>query len=121
MMTGTVTDLHAILPVTLRLPNQGELSLEFIVDTGFTGFLTLPPKAIAALNLPFAESIPASLADDSEIQLPVYEAIILWNGTATEVRVLATGRRPLLGTALLQGQELVVQFVESGLVSVSDM
>jgi clan AA aspartic protease len=121
MMTGTVTDRHAVLPVTLRLPNHGDLSVDFVVDTGFTGFLTLPAKAVAALGLAFAENIPANLADDSEIQIRVYEATILWNGTAMEVRVLATGRRPLLGTALLQGQELVVQFVEDGLVSVEDI
>lgn len=119
-MTGTVTDLHAVLPVILRLSQRGDLSLEFVVDTGFTGYLTLPKAAVAALGLPFAENIPANLADDSEIQIPVHEAIILWNGAEIEVRVLATGRRPLLGTALLRGQELIAQFIENGLVSVDD-
>lgn len=52
------------------------------------------------------------------MELAVHEATILWNETEETVRVLATGRRPLLGTALLRGQELVVQFVESGLVAV---
>lgn len=51
-MTGRVEHLHVLLPVTLRLPNQPELTIEFVVDTGFTGFLTLPPTAVAALRLP---------------------------------------------------------------------
>ena len=120
-MTGSVVGLHAILPVTLRLPGRGDLVIDFVVDTGFTGFLTLPPPAIAALGLPFLENIPANLADDSEIKIAVHEAAVLWNGFEQEVRVLATGRHPLLGTALLLGQEFVAQFVEGGLVSVDNL
>ena len=37
------------------------------------------------------------------------------------VNVLATGERPLLGTALLKGNELVVQFEESGLVTIEPL
>ena len=58
----------SILPITLRLPGRGDLVIDFVVDTGFTGFLTLPPPAIAALGLSFLENIPANLADDSEIE-----------------------------------------------------
>jgi clan AA aspartic protease len=121
MIAGTVTDLHAILPVTFRLPGRGDLALDFVIDTGFTGFLTLPEAAVVALGLPFLESIPANLANDTEVELPVYEAIILWNGQEVAVRILATGRRPLLGTALLSGQELVAQFTEGGLVTVDSL
>jgi hypothetical protein len=34
---------------------------------------------------------------------------------------MATGRRSLLGTALLAGHELVIQFVEGGLVSTGQL
>lgn len=60
------------------------------------------------------------MADNSEVILPVHEAIILWNGEEREVRVLATGRRPLLGTALLEECELVIQFTEGGLVTIDE-
>ena len=83
--------------------------------------MTLPPRAVAALGLPFAENIPASLADDSEIEIAVHRAVILWNGAERDVRILATRRRPLLGTALLSEQELVAQFVENGLVSLDEV
>lgn len=53
MMTGSVVDLHAVLPVTLRLPGRGDLAIDFVIDTGFTGFLTLPVAAIETLGLPF--------------------------------------------------------------------
>ncbi|MDJ0846633.1 hypothetical protein [Crocosphaera sp.] len=60
-------------------------------------------------------------ADNSEVILPVHQASILWNGEEKEVRVLATGRRPLLGTALLEEYELVIQFTEGGLVTIEDL
>ena len=55
-----------------------------------------------------------NLSDNSEVILPVHKAIILWNGEEREIRVFATGRRPLVGTALLDEHELVVQFTEGG-------
>jgi predicted aspartyl protease len=58
--------------------------------------------------LTFRHDIPANLADNSEVLLPVHEAIVLWDGEEREVLVIATGRRPLLGTALLDEQELVI-------------
>ena len=121
MMSGTVVNLHATLPVIFRLPGQGDLSVEFVVDTGFTGFLTLPLAAVTALGLTFAEKIYANLADDTEVEMLVYEAVILWNDTEETVRVLATGKRPLLGTALLRGNEFVAQFADNGLVTVDSL
>ncbi len=72
------------------------------------------------MGLPFIYDLPVNLADNSEVLLAVHEAIILWNGEEREIRVLATGRRPLLGTALLDEHELVVQFTEGGLVTIDE-
>ncbi len=91
------------------------------MDTGFTGDLTLPPAAVAALNLSYVQDIPASLANDESVSLSVFEATILWEGEERTVGVIATGKRPLLGTALLDESELVVQFRENGLVTVGDI
>jgi hypothetical protein len=38
-----------------------------------------------------------------------------------DIRVFATGRRPLLGTALLDEQELVIRFTAGGLVTINDL
>ncbi|MEG3931200.1 MULTISPECIES: hypothetical protein [unclassified Microcoleus] len=58
---------------------------------------------------------------NSEVLVAVHEAIILWDGEEREVRVFATGRRPLIGTALLDEQELVIQFTEGGLVTIDEL
>jgi predicted aspartyl protease len=48
----------------------------------------------------------------------VHAATILWNGSEQDVEIIATGERPLLGTELLDGHELVIQFSEGGHVSI---
>jgi clan AA aspartic protease len=120
-MIGRVQSLHALLPVTFRLPGQPDLTIDFVVDTGFTGLLTLPPAAVAAMGLPLIHREPVSLADGSTVEVAVHAADIVWNGVVHEVRVLATGGRPLLGTSLLDGREFVAQFTEGGLVTVEDL
>jgi clan AA aspartic protease len=119
MMNGHVANLHALMPVLLRLSGQPDLTIEFVVDTGFTGFLTPPAPAVAALGLPFLEDTPANLANDQVGSLAVHVATIVGNGTEQIVRVVATGRRPLLGTALLDGSYLGVDFTDGGAVTIS--
>lgn len=121
MISGTVRGLHAEVPVTFRLEGLPDLTLEFVVDTGFVGYLTLPLQAVTALGLPFEYDTSANLADDSEVQMAVHSATILWQGVERTVRVLAAGRRPLLGMALLSGSELMVQCVENGVVTIEEL
>ena len=61
MITGRVTDGRATVPVTFRMPDRPDFRIEFVIDTGFTGSLCLPPEAIAVLGLPFQYEVPANL------------------------------------------------------------
>ncbi len=121
MISGQVQAHHALLNAAVRLPGQPDVTLEFAVDTGFIASLTLPPAAVAAMNLPFLRRITANLAVDSIIRLGVYSATLVWNGQDRDVEVLATGRRPLMGTLRLDGHELNVQFADGGLVTVETL
>lgn len=119
MMQGVTQHRQATLPITFRLPGQTDLSLEFVVDTGFTDYLTLPTAAVTAMRLPFLSETGASLADGSSVTIDIHTATILWNGEVRQVNVLATGRRPLLGTALLDDHDLYVRFREGGPLTVT--
>jgi len=119
MMTGKVQRLHALVPIIFRLPDSPDIAIEFVVDTGFTDHLTLPIDAVDAMGLPLLSRIPADLADGSTVEIRMHSATILWDDQEKEVRVLATGQRPLLGTALLDGFDLFVQFRDGGMVLVN--
>ena len=112
-MTGQVTDNMAVLEVPVHLSGHPPLS--------FAGFLTMPPAAVAALKLPFFYKMPANLADDSNITVEVYTTTILWQGKERDVEILAMGKRPLIGRALLHGNETCIQFVEHGLVTITPL
>jgi clan AA aspartic protease len=118
MITGKVADGRATVPVMFRMPDRPDFSIEFVIDTGFTGSLCLPPEAIAVLGLPFQYEVPANLANNSNVFLKVYTATVFWNGEMQEVNVVAAGRKPLLGVGMMSGNELYVHFIEGGTVSI---
>jgi clan AA aspartic protease len=118
MIEGLVSGRRMLVPVTFRLSQQPDFAIEFMIDSGFAGFLTLPTAAVAALNLPFRYQMLASLADNSSIVANVYTATIVWEGQARRVEVFAMGKRPLLGTSLLDGFRLDAEFNEGGPVRI---
>ena len=120
-MTGHVENNHAILPVTFATETRGDLIAKFIIDTGYTGLLTLPPHQIAALGLELTEDMEITLADESRATVNVYSGIIIWHGEAREIFVLELDSRPLLGAGLLRGNSLRIDFEESGAVTVTPL
>ena len=92
-MNGTVLSHHVLLDVSFRLAGQPDLSVGFVVDTGFVGELTLPVAAVEALGLPPVREIAANLADDSEIVVTVHRATVLWHGEARTVKVCRSDDR----------------------------
>ncbi len=117
MMVGTVRDLQGIVPVTYKLSDQPDVTIEYVLDTGFEGALTLPANQISLLRLPFVQEMSANLADGTSIQINVHLGTIVWDDRILNVAVLAMGNRPLLGTALLNGRRVTVDFVEDGAVT----
>jgi predicted aspartyl protease len=48
MIRGKFVDRKVILPVRFSLSQAMIFSVEFVVDTGFNGYLTLPVGAVGA-------------------------------------------------------------------------
>jgi clan AA aspartic protease len=121
MIRGTIVDLQAKITVILRLPQGQDIEIGCVVDTGFAGFLTLPIMAVERLGLPYLINIDANLADNSNIRTNVHSATILWNGVERDIAVLAMGKRPLVGTALLENQHLSIDFCDGGTVIIDEI
>ncbi len=116
MMTGEVVLLHLLLRVPLGAQSSAEAIGEFVIDTGFTGDLMLPLTEVQILKLPFVEASVNILADGQRVLLQKHEAVILWDGEEKVVEVIEGGDRRLLGTRLLEGYDVLAQFVENGTV-----
>ncbi|WP_242055569.1 MULTISPECIES: clan AA aspartic protease [Nostocales] len=91
MIYGRLIDHKAIVPVIFRLPQQPDFSLDFVIDTGFNDYLTLPVQAVNAMNLPLYSSIPARFADGSEALLAIHLATVVWDDVEKIVPILASG------------------------------
>ncbi|MEH2117782.1 clan AA aspartic protease [Nostoc sp.] len=121
MKHGIVVGLQVRMSVILRSIEGSEIEVECVVDTGFEGFLTLPPTVVADLGLSYLASIRANLADNSHVLTNVHQVTLIWNSIEREIPVLAMGRRPLIGTALLEDYHLSIDFCEGGTVLVDEI
>ena len=80
MINGHVVAHRVLVNVPLRTANQPEVKVAFVIDTGFTGFLTLPPAIVAALNLPFLRRILLAWQTAARF-FCLLIATIVWDGT----------------------------------------
>jgi clan AA aspartic protease len=119
MLTGTVTPRwDAIVEVRVGSMDGRAQAVQAVVDTGFTGFLSLPPALIADLDLPVVGLKTVELADGSQTSLFVFDALIEWEGQRRIVPAYEARGTPLIGMRLLRGSRLMVDVVEHGRVEV---
>ncbi len=95
--------------------------IEAVIDTGFTGYLTLPGDAAASLGLPERGSETFMLADGSETILPVYRGGVLWHGRELRIPVSQANGGALVGMSLLRGSRLTVNAEPGGDVRVEEL
>ncbi len=109
MIAGTINaDLEPILEVVLLAADGQEYRRNAVVDTGYTGWLTMPPDTIAELGLAWRERGGATLADGSRTLFDVYNATIIWDGHPLTIPVDAVDEEPLLGMSLMYDYELLM-------------
>jgi clan AA aspartic protease len=106
--------IHLLVPDA----NGQEHGIEAVIDTGFTGFLMLPPALITALGLTWRGYASAVLGDGSLQQFDVYAATVIWDGQARMVEIDAADTDPLVGMGLLYGHEIRIQAIDGGVVTI---
>jgi len=119
MITGIVRDFEPIVPLSVCGSDLKVYSQDAIVDTGFDGWLSLPPDLIAQLDLRWKRRGRAILADGSECVFNVYEAIVIWDENPLTIPVDEADSDPLIGMSLMESYQLTVQVFEGGFVEIS--
>src|SRR5436190_16276454 len=117
MITGTVVADEARIELTVRGPRGRQRRINAVVDTGYTGSLTLPHDLIEALRLPWHNVGDAVLADGSISVFDTFDAAVVWDNTVFPVYIDQSECDPLVGMELMQGYELKVQVREEGKVT----
>ena len=113
-----MADLEAKLALRLQSASEAP-EIQAVIDTGFTGFLTLPSSLIVKLNLPWLCRQEGQLADGSLHAFDVYCVTVSWDGIPTVIEVEAADAEPLIGMEMLRGYELRMIVKAGGSVTVS--
>jgi clan AA aspartic protease len=122
MIAGSVNAfLEAEIPLTLQASDGRGIGIKALVDTGFTGSLTLPPAMIEELRLEWVCREEGVLGDGSTRLFEVYVATVLWDSQPKLVEVNAAETDPLVGMALLHGHRLQVDAVAGGRVTITPL
>lgn len=122
MLTGRVTpEREVVIPVQILGPAGEVVSVEAALDTGYDGFLTLPPALIRDLALPFAGTARATLGDGKEVRMDLFLASVVWEEEPCEALVLAAEGGVLLGMAMLVGSRVTLDVEEDGVVTIEPL
>ena len=122
MISGKVnSQREAIVAVSLLDAGGAEQPIDAVLDTGFTGELTLPAKLIDDLKLEFFGSRRAVLGDGNEVLMDNYFGSIMWHGRVRRIVVLESEGGPLVGMELLEGSELSLRVEPGGPVLVEEI
>ena len=109
---------EATIHLSLKNARGEEQELEFVIDTGFNGSLTLPPGLIRSLELPWRTRGSAVMANGEVDQFDIYAATLMWNNTPRRVLIEEADTEPLVCMALLRGHDVAMRVVDGGPVTI---
>lgn len=119
MIRGRVSQaLDPLITIEVRDVDGGLELLEVVLDTGFTGHLTLPSDAIQRLGLTYGGRRTVILASGEMTGLDAYTAVVSWEGQHRDVLVLESISESLAGMSLLQGSRVTLDVWVGGEVLV---
>lgn len=122
MMMGNVNSRReAIIQFAVLGENNQRQAIKTVIDTGYTGFLTLPSAIITTLGLTWYMQEEGILGDGSLCLFNVFEASVIWDGQLKSIEVNESETDPLIGMGLLEGYELNIQGFAGGLVTINPL
>ena len=117
MIQGVVNAAYEpVVTLALQGPSGQDVEIEAVIDTGFNGYLTLPPGLVADLGLPLVGTGSGVLADGSVVRFDIHCCTVLWDAQERLVRVNVADTTPLVGMRLLDRHSLYVEIEDGGRV-----
>ena len=107
-----------VVTLAIQGPAGQTREIRAVIDTGFTGFLTVTPALATELGLAYRGISRATLADGSEVTFPYYGVSVLWDGQRRYVAADAADTTPLVGMRLLDSHSLHIEVIDGGRVAI---
>jgi predicted aspartyl protease len=90
MMQGIVDqNCEATIQLVVGNTDSQRQMVDAVIDTGFTGFLTLPLPVLTDLNLQAYRREEGILGDGSTCIFDVYRGLIIWDGELRRIDMYA--------------------------------
>ena len=127
MVKGRVTHptdggqgLEARIDIDIAGSNFIFQTLAVVVDTGYTGALSLPEPIAHDLGLRSTQRRYVTLASGRTEQVGAGAARLLWHGQPIDVLAHIMGDKPMIGAALLAGSRLTIDWWDGGDVIIEE-
>ncbi|MCY4509515.1 MAG: clan AA aspartic protease [Acidobacteria bacterium] len=122
MLKGSVSaDRQALTSIGVLEPDGAVYPFEAILDTGFSGYLTLPAADVQRLKLIRAGERVFRLANGEPFRFEVYHGRVWWHGRASRVLIFQSETTPLLGMSLLWGSRITIDALAGGAVEIEEL
>ena len=121
MIRGSLNErLDPLVTVEILNGDGQHHPVEALLDTGFSGYLTLPPDAVACLGLKHAKYTSVTMANGQEIQASIHMGAVKWLGRIREIEIVATDSPSLLGMSLLAGCKITIRAHPGGEILIEE-
>ena len=122
MIRGRVDQrLRPVVRVDVIAAGGGTEQFTAILDTGFSGFLSLPADAIARLGFIPGPQTTVTLATGVRTRIRSWSGFALWHGRRRPIAVLETGGEPLLGMSMVEGSHVSMDAQVAGVVAIDEI
>lgn len=119
MIVGRVNAFkEAIIPLQIRGTSGRFQNAEAVIDTGYSGEITVTPYIVEQLHLPFRELRSYELGDGELVEFAIHDAVIMWDEEEREIGALVTNGGVMVGMSRLTGYTLFIDAIDGGEVRI---
>lgn len=117
--------VNELLEATVSLNVLGSvgtnLVVDFVIDTGCTEEMILPPGIIDQLHRTRSSDMMLTVADGTTDVYARYKVSVEWHGQPREAIAIRMGTEPLVGMRLLRHSNLSVDAEPGGRVTITEL
>ena len=122
MIKGEINgDQQAVVTLEIMDSQDCPCPVQVVLDTGFSGYLTLPFETIQRLGLAWVGRRTFEATNGRISELDAYIASVSWHGHLTDTLVLRSEGPAKLGMGTLWGSRVTLDAVEQGEVHIHEL